>query len=180
MLSSITQFCPTLCNPMNCSTPSFPVHLQLPELAQTHVHRVCDAIQPSHPMSSPFSSCLQSFLASGSFSMSQFFPSGGQHIGASASASVLPMNIQDRFPLGLTGLISLQSKGKPGVLEKGKSWRRERLPTPVFWPGEFHGVYSPWDHKELDTTEWLSLLNCRPVLFKLWLFFPNPLQWVLL
>ena len=59
----------------------------------------------------PFSSCLQSFPASGSFQMSQFFASGGQSIGVSASASVLPMNIQDWFALGLTGLISLQSKG---------------------------------------------------------------------
>ena len=59
----------------------------------------------------PFSSCLQSFPASGSFLISQFFASGGQSIGASTSASVFPMNIQDRFPLGLTGLISLQSKG---------------------------------------------------------------------
>ena len=59
----------------------------------------------------PFSSCLQSFLTSGSFPMSQLFTSGGQSIGASASGSVLPMNIQDWFPLGLTSLISLQSKG---------------------------------------------------------------------
>ena len=59
----------------------------------------------------PFSSCLQSFPASGSFPVSQFFSSGGQRIGASASASVLPMNIQDWFPLGWTGWISLQSKG---------------------------------------------------------------------
>ena len=59
----------------------------------------------------PFSSCLQSFPASGSFQMNQFFPSGGQSIEVSASASVLPMNIQDRFPLELTNLISLQSKG---------------------------------------------------------------------
>ena len=59
----------------------------------------------------PFSSCLQSFPASDLFKMSQFFASGGQSIGASVSASVLPMNIQDWFPLGLTGLISLQSKG---------------------------------------------------------------------
>ena len=59
----------------------------------------------------PFSSYPLSFPASGSFTMSQFFPSGGQNFGASASASVLPMNIQDRFPLGLTGWISLQSKG---------------------------------------------------------------------
>ena len=59
----------------------------------------------------PFSSCLQSFLASGSFQMSQFFTSGGQNIIVSASASILPMNIQDWFPLGWTGWISLQSKG---------------------------------------------------------------------
>ena len=59
----------------------------------------------------PFPSCLQSVPASGSFPMSQFFTSGGQSIGVSASTSVLPMNIQDWFPLGLTGLISLQSKG---------------------------------------------------------------------
>ena len=58
----------------------------------------------------PFSSCLQSFPASGSFPMSQFFTSGGQSIGVSASTSVLPMNTQDRSPLGLTGWISLQSK----------------------------------------------------------------------
>ena len=63
----------------------------------------------------PFSSCIQSFSASGSFQMSQFFTSCGQSVGASASASVLPMNIQDWFSLGLTGLISLQSKGLPRV-----------------------------------------------------------------
>ena len=51
--SSVTQSCPTLCDPMDCSTPGFPVQHQLPELAQTHVHRVGDAIQPSHPLSSP-------------------------------------------------------------------------------------------------------------------------------
>ena len=59
----------------------------------------------------PFSSCLQPFSASGSFQMSQLFASGGQSIGVSASASVLPINVQDRFPLGLTGWIPLQSKG---------------------------------------------------------------------
>ena len=90
--SAVAQLCLTLCKPMDCSTPGLPVHHVLPEIAQTHVHRVGDAIQPSHPL---FSSCLQSFLASGSFPMSQFFTSGDQSIGVSASASVLPMNIQD-------------------------------------------------------------------------------------
>ena len=51
--SSVAQSCPTFCDPMNCSTPGLPVHLQLPEFTQTHVHRVGDAIQPSHPLSSP-------------------------------------------------------------------------------------------------------------------------------
>ena len=64
---SVTQLYPTLRNPMDCSTPGVPVHHQLPDLAQTHIHRVSDAIQPSHPLSS-LSSCLQSFSASGSFS----------------------------------------------------------------------------------------------------------------
>ena len=88
--SSVTPSCLTLCDPMDSSMSGFPVHHQLPELAQTHVHWLSDAIQPSHPVV-PFS-CLQSFPASGSFQMSQFFSSGGQSIGASASASALPMN----------------------------------------------------------------------------------------
>ena len=108
---SIAKLSSTLCDPMDCSTPGFPIHHQLPEFTQTHVHQVSDAIQPSHPLLSPFSSSLQSFPALGSFPMNQFFTSGGQSIGVSASASVLPMNIQDWFPLGLTGWIFLQSKG---------------------------------------------------------------------
>ena len=104
--SSVTQSCPSLYDTMNCSIPGFPVHHQLLEFGQTHDHG--DAIHSSHPH--PFF-CLQSFPASGSFPMNQFFTSGDQSIGVSASASVLPMNIQDWFPLRLTGLIFLQSKG---------------------------------------------------------------------
>ena len=108
--SSVAQLYLTLCDPMDCSMPGLPVHHQLPEFTQTHVHWV----SWWHPTISfsftRFSSCLQSFLASGSFLMSQFFISGGQNIGVSAWTSVLPMNIEDWFPLGLTGLISLQSK----------------------------------------------------------------------
>ena len=93
-VSPVTQSCLTLCNPVDCSMPCFPVHDQLSEPAQTHVHRLGDAIQPSRPLSSP--SLLPSiFPASGSFPMSQFFILGGQSIGVLASASVLPANIQD-------------------------------------------------------------------------------------
>ena len=99
--SSVAQSCPTLCDPMDCSMPGFPVHHQLLEFAQTHVHRVGNAIQPSDPLLSPSPSTFKSFPVSGSFQMSQFFTSGGQSIGVSASASVLPMIIQDWFPLGL-------------------------------------------------------------------------------
>ena len=94
---------------MDYSMSGFPVLHRLLELDQTHVHRVRDTIQPSHPVV-PFSSCLQSFPAAESFLMSRLFASGGQSIGASASASVLPMNTQDWSPLGWTGWISLQSK----------------------------------------------------------------------
>ena len=79
----------------------------------------------------PFSFCLQSFPASGSFPMSQFFTSNGQSIGASASASVLPMNIQGWFPLGLTGLISLQSKGLSRVFSSAKI--SKHLPHSAFF-----------------------------------------------
>ena len=96
--SSVTQLCLTLRDPMNRSTPGLPFHQQLLEFTQTHVHRVGDAIQPSHPVI-PFSSYPQSLPASGSFPMSQLFTSGGQSVGVSASASVLPMNIQGWFLL---------------------------------------------------------------------------------
>ena len=80
------------------------------EFSQTHVYWAGgDAIQPSHPVA-PFSPCPQSFPASGSFPMSHLFASGGQIFGASASASVLSMNIQGWFPLGLTSLISLHPR----------------------------------------------------------------------
>ena len=78
MALSSVQSCLTLCDPMNCSTPGLPVHHQLPESTQTHVHWVSDAIQPSHPLSPLLSSRLQSFPASGYFQMSQFSTSGGQ------------------------------------------------------------------------------------------------------
>ena len=110
LFCSVAQSCQTICDPMNCSTPGLPVHHQLPEFTQTHVHQVGDAIQPSSSVV-PFSSCPQSLPASESFPMSQLFTWGGQSIGVSALASVLPKNTQDWSPLEWTGWISLQFKG---------------------------------------------------------------------
>ena len=104
---SVTQLCRTLCNPMDCSTPGFPVLQCFPEPAQTHVYQVGDAIQPSHILLSASPPAFNLSYHQGLLTR-QFFTSSGQSIGA--SASVLSMNIQGQFPLGLTGLI-LQSKG---------------------------------------------------------------------
>ena len=112
MFSSVTQSCLTLCDPMDCSTPGFPVHQQLPELTQAHVHWVGDAIQPSHPLSSPSPSSLQSFPASGSFQMSQLFTSGGQSIGVSASASVIPNSGLISFRMDWLDLLVVQGTPK--------------------------------------------------------------------
>ena len=107
--SSVPHSCPTLCNPMDYSMSGFSVHYQLLELTQTHDHQ---SVMPSNHriLYCPLSSWLQSFQESGSFQVSQFFASGGQRIGASASASNLPMNIQDWYPLEQTGLLSFHSK----------------------------------------------------------------------
>ena len=109
MFSSVTQSCPTLCDPMDCSTPGFSVHHQLLEFAQTCVLRVGDAIQPSHPLSS-FLLPPSIFPSIRVFSSESVLHIRWPNVGASAFASVLPINIQDWFPLGLTALI-LQSKG---------------------------------------------------------------------
>ena len=87
-LSSAAESCLTLCEPMDCSSPGFPVHHQLLECAQTYVHWVDDPIQPSHPLSSPSPPALNLSQHQGLFLMSQLFASGGQSIGASASTSV--------------------------------------------------------------------------------------------
>ena len=121
----------TLCNPMDCSTPGFPVFYHLLELAQAHVHWCSPTILSCVI---PFFSCLQPFPASESFPMSWLFASGGQSIGASALASVLPMNIQGWFPLGLTALISLQSKRLPRVFYNTTVQKHQFFSTlPSLW-----------------------------------------------
>ena len=128
----VTKLCPTLCDHMDYSTPGFPVFHYLLEFAQTHVHWVNAATQS--PLSSvvPFSSCPQSFPASGSFPMSRLFASGGQSIGVSLSASILPMSIQSWFLLGLSGFLSLLSKGLSRVFPSTAIWKHQFFDTQLY------------------------------------------------
>ena len=118
--SSVAQSWPTLCDPMNRSMPGLPVHHQLPEFTQTHVHWVSDGIQPSHPVSSP-SPPAPNPSQHQSFPMSQLFAWGGQSTGVSASASFPPKKSQGWSPSEWTGWISLQSRDS-----------QESSPTPQF------------------------------------------------
>ena len=126
----VAKSCATLCDPMDCSMPGFRVLHCLLEFAQTLVCWAGDAIGDwsvigTSSCVTPFSSCPQSFPASESFPMNQLFTSGGQSIGVSVSVSVFSMNIQDWFPLGLTGLISLLSKGLSKVFSSITTWKHQ-------------------------------------------------------
>ena len=120
--SSVAQSCLTLCDSMDRSTPGLPVHYQLPEFNQTHVHWVSDAIQPFHPLSSP---SPHAFNLSQHQGLLKWVSSShqGAKAGVSFSTSVLPMNTQDWSPLGWTGWNSLQSKGEDSQVSS---------PTPQF------------------------------------------------
>ena len=151
-LSSVTQSCPTRCNPMNHSTPGLPVHHQL------RVHpNACPLSRWCHQAISssviPFSSCPQSFPAWGSFQMSQLFPSDGQSIGVSALASVLPMNTQDWSPLGWTGWISLQCKGLSRVFSNTTVQKHQLFGVqPSLWSNS-HIHTDHWENHSVDCTD---------------------------
>ena len=130
-------------------------HTRLPCPSPTS--RACSNSCPSqwcHPTISssviPFSSCLQSFPASGSFPTSQFFASVGQSIGASASASVLPMNTQDWSPLGWTGWISLQSKGLSTVFSNTTVQKHQFFSTQLFYSPTLTSIHDHWKNHSLD------------------------------
>ena len=146
-VNSVTQLCLTLCNPMDCSMPGFPVHHQLPEFAQTLVHWVSDAIQQSHPLSSP---PLPSILPSIKDFSRQFFASGDQSTEASVSASVLPMNIQDSFLLGLTGWISLLPKGLSRVFSSLTIWKYHSLVLSLLYGSTLTSVHDYWKNHSFD------------------------------
>ena len=130
-LSSVTQSCPTLCDPMNCSMPGLAVHHQLPELTQTHVHRVSDAIQPSHPLLSPSPPAPNPSQHQSLFQWVNF-AWGGQSTGGSASASFLPKKSQGWSPSEWTGWISLQSKGLSRVFSNTTVQKHQFFGTPFF------------------------------------------------
>ena len=139
---------------MDCSMPSFPVHHYLLEFAQTHTHRVSDANPTISSFVVPFSSFPPSFPESGSFPMSQLFESGGHSIGASASASVLPVNIQGWFPLVLTGLISLLES----LQEAFKSLlQHHNLKASILWDSAFCMVQL--SHPYITTGKTIALTN---------------------
>ena len=116
--SSVAQSCLILCDPMDYSTPGFPVYHQFPELSQTHVHWVSDAIQPSHPLLSP---SLPAFSLSQHQGLFQWVSSSHQVVEVlelQLQYQSFPVKIQDWCPLGWTGWISLQSKGLSRVFSE--------------------------------------------------------------
>ena len=145
----MAQLCPTLCDPMDCSTPGFPVLHHLSELAQTHIHWIGDAIQPSHPLSSPSSPAFNLCQDQGLFQWV-----GSLHQVAKVLASVLPMNIQSWFPSGLTGFISFQSKGLSRVL----------FNTTV----QKHQIFSAqnqWSNSHTALTRWIFVSKVMSLVF---------------
>ena len=153
---------------MECSMPGLPVHHQLPEFTQTNAHWIGDAIQSSHPLSSPSPPTFNLSQHQSLFPVSQLFTSGGQSIGTSASASVLPMNIQDWFPIGWTARRSNQSVLKgialEGLMLKLKlqflghlMWRADSLEKTWCWErlrSRGEGDDRGWDGWMASLTQW--------------------------
>jgi len=135
--SSIAQSCPTLCDPMNPSVSGLPIHHQLPEFTQTHVHRVGDGIQPSHPLPSPSPPAPN---PSQHQSLFQWVNSSHKvaKTGVSVLVSVLPKNTQDWSPLEWTGWISLQSKGLSRVFSNTTVQKHQFFSTQLSSHSNFH------------------------------------------
>ena len=151
MISSVQSLSPTLCDPKESSTPGF--------LSITNSRSLLNSCPLSwwcHPTISssviPFS-CLQSFPASGSFPVSQFFTSGGQTIEVSASASVFPMNIQDWIPLGLIGLISLLSSGPSVVFPNTMVQSINSSALSFLYSPTLTSIHDHWKNHSFDLTD---------------------------
>ena len=141
--------CVRLFHPMNHSTPGFPVHHQL--LGLIKLISIESVIPSNHLiLCVPFSYRLQSFPTSGCFQNSQFFVPADQSIGVSASTSVLPMNIQDWFPLGWTGWISLQSKGLSRVFSNTTVQKHQFFGAQPSSQSNSHILHDHWKNHSLD------------------------------
>ena len=162
-LYAVTQLCLTLCDRMDCSTPGLPVHHHLLELAQTHVHWVGDAIQPSHPLLSPSSPAFTLFHHQGLF---QRVSSLHQMAKVLAKASVLPMNIQDWFPFGWTGLISLQSKRLSRVFSNTTVQKHQFLWCSAFFMAQLSQPYMT-NGKTIALTRWTFVGKVMSLFFNM-------------
>ena len=151
--SSVAQSCPILCNPMDCSTPGLPVHHQLPEFTQTHVHWIGDAIQPSHPLLSPSPPAFNLSQCQGLFQWVSSLHQVVRVLGVSASALVLPVNIQDWFPLGWTGWISLQSKGFSGVFSNNTLQKNQFFSLSFLYSPTLTTIHDYWKNHSLDQVD---------------------------
>ena len=150
---------------MDCSTPGLPVHHQLPEFTQTHVHWVGNAIQPSHPLSSPSPPTFNLSQPQGLFKWISSSHQVAKELGISASASVLPMSIQDWFPLGWTGRIFLQSKTLSRVFSNSTVQKHQFFGAQFFFIVQLSYPYMTTG-KTIALTWWLLLVqsfSCRTV-----------------
>ena len=128
------QSCPTLCDQMDCSTPGFPVHHQLPLLSQTHIHWVSDVIQPFHPLLSASPAAFSLSQHQGLFQWVSSLHQVAKVLELQLQPSVLPMDIQDWFLLGLTGLMSLLSRGLSRVFSNTIVQKHQFFNTQLsFW-----------------------------------------------
>ena len=146
--SSVTESCPTLCNPRDCSRPPCPSPTPKVDSNSRPLSWWCHPIISASVV--PFSSHLQSFPASGTFQVSQLFTSGGQSIGISASTSVFPMNVQGLLPLGWTGWISLQFKGLSRVFFNTTA---QSISSPVLsflYSPTLTSIHDYWENCSLD------------------------------
>ena len=136
---------------MDCSMPGFPVHHQLPGLTQAHVHRISDAIQPPHPLSSPSPPAFNLSQHHSLFPMSQFFTSGSQSIVVSASTSVLPMNMQELIPFRMDwlDLLSVQETVK-SLLQHHSSKSIDSSVLSFLYSPTLTSIHDYWKNHSFD------------------------------
>ena len=152
---SVAQSCPTLCNPMDCSMPGFPVFNYLPEFAQTHVHWVDDAIQPSHPLSAPSLLALNLSQYQGLFRWVSSLHQVAKVLEFQLQRQSFQWNIQDWFPLGLTGLISLQSRELSRVVSSTTIRKHNSSALDLLYGPTLTSIHNYWKNHSFDLV-WFS------------------------